>query len=173
MKRLIAIALSVLVFSACKKEDNKNAADGTDFTSVRQYDVNGIYLGNLNDASDDYTQENWPDWVYQGFAPLDTVNLTGYYKSEITVDRLYPNPCKDTQTLAYFATSPVNLKLMLVDQNKTVHFLKSVHLNNAKNSLGLSYKDLMLSSGYYRLFYGFSAENYPFFMRGHIDILIN
>jgi hypothetical protein len=173
MKRFLAIALSVFVLAACKKEDKTNASNGTDYTSIRQYDVNGIYLGNLNDASDDYTQEKWPDWVYNGFAPLDTVNLTGYHTSEITVDRLYPNPCKDTQTLAYFATAPINLKLMLMDKSKQVRYLRSVHLFNGKNSVGISYKDLLLAPGYYRLFYGMSAENNPFFMRGHIDILIN
>jgi len=175
MKKILAIAFSALVFTACKKEhDNKNSsADGNDYTSVRQFDVNGIDLGSLNNTDDDYRQENWPDWVLQKFAPLDTVDLRGFYPSEVTIDRLFPNPCKDTQTLKYFATQPINLKLLLIDEGRNTLMLQTYSLNNAQNFLGLSYKNLALAPGNYRLFFGLSANNYPFYKRGHIDILVN
>lgn len=176
MKRFLAVMLAVCAFAACKKDDTPNQnADSTNFTSIRQYDVNGVYQGNLDEATDDYTQENWPQWVFDIFKPLDTVNLTGYREtSEINVQALYPNPCRDTQTLKYFAVDPVNIKIAIIDDQKNVHYLKSFHLPMINGKLGLSYKNLSLVPGnYYRMFYGFSAENKPFFLRGHIDMMVN
>lgn len=174
MKQFSVIVLFITVLISCnkKEEDNPHDANGTNFTSIRQYDVHAVHIGSIGNATDDYQQEVWPDWVMDLFKPLDTVNLTGYIQSEITVDRLYPNPCADTQTLRYFATQPVNLKIVLIDQEKNVYLRKSFHLPSAIHDLGLKYDSLhMAANKHYRLFYGFSAQDKPFFNRGHIDIL--
>lgn len=175
MRKLLVIALSVCTLAACKKDDNKNqSAASTDFSSYREFDVNGVYLGNIGNAGDDYASENWPEWVFDGFKPLDTVNLTGYrMQPDVNVQALYPNPCRDNQTLKYFSVEPVNLKLMIIDEQKNVHFLKSVHLNNINGKVPLNYTGLSLVPGnHYRMFFGFSAENKPFYVRGHIDMYI-
>lgn len=173
MKQLSLIALLVTVLFSCKKkEEDSHSAKNTDFTSIRQYDVHAVHIGSIGDASDDYRHEEWPDWVMDLFLPLDTADLRGYKQSEVTVDRLYPNPCADTQTLRYFATQPVNLKLVIIDPQKNVYFRQSYHLHSTIHDLGLTYKDLNLQAGnYYRMFFGFSAERKPFFYKGHIDIL--
>jgi len=177
MRKLLYAVLLLATVAGCKKEEDKNpnqSANGTDFTSVRQYDINGVRTGNINDATDDYTHEDWPDWVFDLFTPLDTVNLEGYTKSSVSVKALYPNPCSFTQTLNYFATQQVNLKLAIIDQNKKVYFLKSFHLFNGEPNLSLDYEGLgLLPGNYYRMFYGFSAEDAPFYHRGHIDILVD
>lgn len=175
MKKLLVIALSFTVFAACNKDEKKNqSAASLDFSSYREYDVNGVYLGNIGEAGDDYVNENWPEWVYDAFKPLDTVNLTGYREQpDVNVQALYPNPCRDTQTMKYFSVEPANLKVMIIDDQKNVHYLKSFHLPNINGKLGLSYKGLSLVPGnHYRMFFAFSAENKPFFNRGHIDMYI-
>lgn len=176
MKRFLGVVLIACSLVACKKDEKPNQnADSTDFSSIRKYDVSAVPLGNDGEAVDDYTQENWPDWVFNIFKPLDTVNLTGYREQpDINVQALYPNPCRDTQTMKYFSVEPINLKLAIIDQQKNVYMLKSYHLSNINGKLGLSYKGLGLIPGnFYRMFYGFSAEDKPFFMRGHIDLYVN
>jgi hypothetical protein len=174
MKKFLAFTVFVAMLASCKKTPDRGhnqGADGTDYTSIRQYDVNGVYLGNKGDAVDDYQQENWPQWVFDGFKPLDTTSLVGYMQSEVSVDRLYPNPYSDTQTFKYFAIKPANLKIMIVDENRRIVFLQSRSLNNASNVIGFNYSQTtMMPGNYYRMFYGVSAENSPFFLRGHIDI---
>lgn len=172
MKRLITVALLGLIFSSCsKKNDDGHSASSTNFTSYHQYDINGQRLGSIGNASDDYKMEEWPQWVYDLFQPLDTVNLEGYSWSEVNVDRLYPNPCGDTQILRTFATQPVNLKLVIIDQFKNVYLRKSMHVYSAQHDWGLSYRNLnMPAPNYYRMFYSFSVAGRPHFQRGHIDI---
>lgn len=173
MKQFIAIALFAVLLAGCKKEGKSDAAaDNLDFTSIRQYDIHAVLVGTEGNTSDEYTQEDWPTWVFDLFQPLDTTNLTGYVQSEISIDRLYPNPCADTQALRYFATQPVNLKLVLIDAQKNVYLRQTYALPSTIHDLSLNYKNLGLQSGtFYRMFYGFSAENKPFFYRGHIDIM--
>ncbi|MBS1741081.1 MAG: hypothetical protein JST88_11140 [Bacteroidetes bacterium] len=172
MKRFIAATLLGLALTGCNKKTNDdNSAAGTNFTSYQQWDINGQRLGNVGDVSDEYRMEDWPDWVYNIFKPLDTANLTGYNWSEVVVDRLYPNPCGNTQFLRTFATQPINLKLALIDPSKKVYLLKSMELNSAQHDLQLNYTNLgMTTPSYYRLFYTFSAAGKPYFQRGHIDI---
>jgi hypothetical protein len=172
MKQLLTAGLLVLLFVGCKKDEPEDhSASSVNFTSIRQYDVHADYLGSQGDAGDDYKQEDWPDWVFDLFTPLDSVDLTGYVESPVTVDRLYPNPCGNQQTMRHFATQPVNLKVVIIDELKNVYFLNSVHLNSTIHNLAFDYTDAMMPGGkYYRMFYGFSAENKPFFSRGHIDI---
>ncbi len=172
MKRLITVALLGLIFSGCnKKENDEHSASGTNFTSYHQYDINGQRLGSIGNAADDYRMEEWPQWVYELFKPMDTVNLDGYNWSEVNVDRLYPNPCGDTQIIRTFATQPVNLKLVIIDPFKNVYLRKSMHIYSAQHDWGLSYKGLgMQPNNHYRMFYSFSASGKPHFMRGHIDI---
>src|SRR5690606_20103257 len=173
MKQFFLFVLFVSALFACKKkEKSPHSAENTDFTSIQQYDVHAVHIGSLGDASDDYKNEEWPDWVYDLFIPLDTANILGYKKSEVTIDRLYPNPCADTQTLRYFATQPVNLKLVIIDQRKNVYLRQSYHLYSTIHDIGLKYDTLDMQAGnYYRMFYAFSAENHPFFYKVHIDIL--
>lgn len=170
MKQLLTVALLGLLFTSCKKNDDNQGGSGLDFTSVRQYDVNAIYLGNVGNATDDYTMEDWPQWVVDFFKPMDTTNLTGYKQSDVSIDALYPNPCRDTQVMRLFATQPVNLKVVIIDQFKTVYLRKSLHVFSAIHTIGFDYKDLQMPPAHYRMYYAFSAEGKPFFFRGHIDI---
>ncbi|HTN45433.1 MAG TPA: hypothetical protein VL098_03740 [Flavipsychrobacter sp.] len=175
MKKVWAIALTAVLFGACKKDDKTNqSAQGTDFKSIVQFDAESNHIGSLGDPLDDYKQENWPDWVYNLFEPLDTVDLTGYREHpDLNVQSLYPNPCGLKQTMKYFSVEPANLKVVIIDDQKNVHLLKSIHLFNTNAKVAFDYKGLSLIPGtYYRMFFGFSAENKPFFRRGHIDILI-
>lgn len=175
MKQILAVALLAALFFSCKKdkEEEDQSANGFYFQSIQQYDLNGNRLGNINNAVDDYVHEDWPDWVHAAFLPLDSADLTGYVMSEVSVDALYPNPCADSQVFQYFATQPVNLKLVIVDIHKNVYFRKSYHLPSAQHNFGLklNYDSTgMMPNTYYRMFYAFSAENHPKFQRGHIDI---
>lgn len=174
MKQLLTAGLLVLLFIGCKKDKPEDhSASNYNFTSIRKYDVEANYLGSQGNSADDYSEEEWPQWVFDLFEPLDTVDLTGYVQSEVTVDRLYPNPCADTQVLRYFATQPANLKLVVIDNMKNVYFMNSYHLNSAIHDIGIGYRNLpmpMPSNTFYRMFYAFSAEGKPFFSRGHIDI---
>jgi hypothetical protein len=172
MKRLVTVALLGIVFTSCnKKTDDGHSASSTNFTSYQQFDINAQRLGSVSDAADDYKMEEWPQWVYDLFDPLDTVNVAGYNWSEVNVDRLYPNPCADTQILRTFATQPVNLKLVIIDQFKKVYLRKSMHVHSAQQDWGISYRGLgMTAPNYYRMFYSFSAAGKPDFLRGHIDI---
>lgn len=170
MKRLLTVVLLGVLFASCKKSNDDDSASSTNFTSYQQYDINAQWLGSVGNAGDDYKMEEWPDWVYALFQPLDTVNLAGYNKSEVNVQRLYPNPCADTQILETFATQPVNLKIAIIDQFKKVYVLKSFQVASAQHTWGLSYRELGMGNAYYRLFYTFSAEGHPNFSRGHIDI---
>jgi len=171
MKRLLTVALLGFIFTGCKKSDDDHSASSTNFTSYQQYDINAQRLGSVGDAADDYKMEEWPQWVYDLFQPLDTVNVSGYNWSEVNVDRLYPNPCGDTQTMRVFATQPVNLKVVIIDQFKTVYLRKSIHVFKNVNEIPFSYRNLQLPAGnYYRLFFSFSAAGKPGFQRGHVDI---
>ena len=172
MKRLITVALLGIIFSSCTKDKDDHSASSTNFTSYHQYDINAQWLGSVGDAGDDYKMEQWPEWVYDLFKPLDTANLTGYAWSEVNVGRLYPNPCGDTQILRTFATQPVNLKIVIIDQFRKVYLRKSLHVPSAQQTIGLNYRELnMPGNNYYRMFYMFSAEGKPDHTRGHIDIL--
>ena len=142
MKRLLTVALLGLVFTSCKKTNDDHSAASTNFTSYQQFDINAQRLGSVGDASDDYKMEEWPQWVYDLFQPLDTVNLDGYNWSEVNVERLYPNPCADTQVLRTNATQPINLKLVIIDQFKKVYLRQSYHVYASQHTLGLSYKGL-------------------------------
>jgi len=170
MKQLLTVALLGLLFGSCKTNDDGNSAAGSDFTSYQQYDLNAQRLGSVGNSSDDYRMEEWPQWVYDLFTPLDTVNLKGYNKSEVTINALYPNPCANTQTMRLFATQPVNLKIVIIDQFKKVYLLKSMHIWNAQHDIKLDYSELnMPANTYYRMFYSFSAEDHLNYSRGHID----
>lgn len=173
MKQFLAVALFAVLLVGCKKDNNATDAAGSlDFTSIRQYDVHAVLVGTEGNTSDEYKHEEWPTWVFDLFQPLDTASLKGYVQSEISIDRLYPNPCADTQSLRYFATQPVNLKLVIIDAHKNVYFRETYALPSTIHNLSLNYKTIGLQSGtYYRMFYGFSAEGKPFFYRGHIDIM--
>jgi hypothetical protein len=170
MRQFVILALLTICFISCKRRDDEGNAAGVDFSSYQRFDINSNYLGTVGDATDDYKMEEWPQWVFDMFKPLDTVNLTGYEKSVISIDALYPNPCADTQVMRLFATQPVNMKVVIVDANKNVLMRKSMHIPNAIHFLGFDYKELTLPPDFYRMFYAFSAENHPFFLRGHIDI---
>ena len=172
MKQLFTVALLAVLFVSCKKEKDGQDSQGTDFTSIRKYDVDANFLGTLGNATDDYRQEEWPNWVIDLFKPLDTVSLVGYLESECAVDRLYPNPCANNQTMRYFATQPANLKILIVDEFKNAYFLKSYHAYSSQRTIEFDYSDLGLQPNtFYRMFYAFSAEDKPYFVRGHIDIL--
>ena len=172
MKQLLTIALLSVIFVSCNKNDGKpSSANGVDFTSIRKFDIEANFVGTEGDASDDYIHEDWPQWVYDAFKPLDSVNLQGYVKSPVSIDALYPNPFAETQTMRMFATQPINLKVMIIDINKNVLFLNSYHVFSAINSIRFDYNDVdMKPKTHYRMFYAFSAEGMPYFSRGHIDI---
>jgi hypothetical protein len=173
MKQFIAVVFLFLIVSGCKKSDsNDQSASGLNFTSIRAFDVEAAPIENRGNPVDDYKMEGWPDWVYNFFTPLDTINLTGYVQSAVSIDALFPNPCADTQNLRLFANQPCNLKLVVIDPLKNVYLSKSFHLNAGSQQIPISYQGLgMAGNTYYRMFYAFSAENKPFFNRGHIDIL--
>ena len=170
MRQFLILALLSLCFISCRKKEDEHSAAGVDFTSYQRFDLNANYLGTEGNATDDYKMEEWPQWVFDLFTPLDTVNLTGYRQSGISIDALYPNPCADTQVMRLAATQPINLKMVMIDVNKNVLFRKSFHVPNAIQFLGFDYKPLNLPPAFYRMFYSFSAEDKPHFMRGHIDI---
>lgn len=171
MKQFLAVALFTVLFVSCKKKDDNLGANSLDFTSIRQFDVHAVQIGTEGNTSDEYTMEDWPQWVYDLFSPLDTADLKGYTWSEITVDRVYPNPCADTQTMRYFATQPVNMKIVIIDPNKNVYWRKSYALYSTIHNISFDYRNTGMTAGnYYRMFYAFSAENKPYFIRGHIDI---
>lgn len=171
MKRLLTVALLGLVFTGCKKDNDDNTAASTNFTSYQQYDVNAQRLGSVGDAGDDYRHEEWPQWVYDLFKPMDTVNIDGYGWSEVNIEKLYPNPCGDVQNIRTFATQPINLKIVIIDQFKNVYLRKSIHVFSAQQDWTLNYAGLgMQAQSYYRMFYSFSASGKPHFLRGHIDI---
>jgi hypothetical protein len=170
MKQLLTVALVGLLFSSCKTNDDGNSAAGTDFTSYQQYDLNAQRLGSVGNSSDDYKMEEWPQWVYDLFTPMDTVNLKGYTKNEVSISALYPNPCSNIQKMRVFATQPVNLRIVIIDQFKKVYVQKSMHIWAAQHDIELNYADLnMPSDTYYRMFYSFSAEDNLNYFRGHID----
>ncbi len=173
MRQLLTAALLVFIFVGCKKDKDEedHSAQSFNFSSYHRYDINGNYLGSIGNTTDEKAHEDWPDWVFDAFAPLDSINLTGYQVSEVTFDKIYPNPAADTQNIQVFATQPVNLKLLLVDNTKKVYYLRSIHVPAAIQRFGISYANLNMPAGTnYRMFYGFSAEGKPFFKRGHVDI---
>lgn len=174
MKNWLAAGLIVLAFGSCEK-DNKgsnNSASGGDFSSYIAYDVNGNQLEYVNDVSDDYKDEDWPQWVYDLFTPLDTVNLEGFQRpNALNVRALYPNPCRDTQTFAVFTERPVNLKIAVVDKNRTRYLLKTATVYLGQQRIPITYNTALMPGGMnYRLFYAFSYEGNRFFKRGHIDL---
>jgi|GEM_PF-1371136 len=172
MKRLITVALLGFIFTGCKKKtDDGHSASSTNFTSYQQYDINAQRLGSVGDASDDYRSEEWPKWVYDLFKPMDTVNLDGYTKSEVNLEKLFPNPCGNMQMIRTFARQPINLKIVIIDQFKNVLLSKSIHVPSAQHDIELNYAEAaMPANNYYRMFYSFSAAGKPHFQRGHIDI---
>lgn len=176
MKQLTIIALLAFCLASCgddKKDNNDNAsASGLDFSSYIRYDVNANQLELVGNTNDEYKQEEWPDWVWNLFSPLDSVNRTGLEDNPIvSVRALYPNSCRDTQALKLFSSKPVNLKIAIIDNQKTVYYLRSFMLPFSDQPVSLKYNSLLMPGGRnYRLFFGFSTENQPFFERGHIDI---
>lgn len=171
MKRIIAIAILGLLFVGCKKNENNQGGSGLDFTSVRKYDVDAQYLGNIGNATDDYTMEDWPSWVVDLFKPMDTANISGYVMNQVSIDALYPNPCADSQVMRVFATEPVNLKVVIIDQFKTVYYTQSMNVYAGIHKIGFNYKNLHMPATNFRMYYAFSAADKPFYYRGHIDIL--
>ncbi len=173
MKQCLVAALLLLTLFSCKKKENNSgdsSASGLDFGSYIAYDVNGNQVELVGNTSDDYKQEDWPDWVSNLFTPLDTFSRKGFQKTDVTVRALYPNPCRDTQVLSVFANAPVNLKIAVVDNQQTVRFLKSTTVYFGQHLVKLIYNPALMEGGRnYRLFYGFSSENDAFFKKGHID----
>lgn len=171
MKQLLTLALFSVLFVGCKKESKESNSAGVDFTTIRKFDIEANFLGTEGDASDDYTHEEWPQWVYDAFKPMDTTSLVGYEQSQVSIDALYPNPFSYTQTMRLFATQPANLKVIIMDVHKNVLFARSMHAFTGIQFKEFDYSDLNLQPNtFYRMFYGFSAEGKPFFLRGHIDI---
>lgn len=172
MKRILAVCFIALIFtSGCDKKKNTGpSASNLDFTSIRQYDINHNFLGSIGDVSDEYTQEDWPSWVYDLFTPLDSVNLDGYDKADVSITALYPNPCSDTQAIRLFASKPENFKVVIIDKNKSVFYLNSMHLFLGDQFKHFGYSGLNMNPGYYRMYYSVSAHNNPHYYRGHIDI---
>jgi hypothetical protein len=170
MRNFLLLTLLTICFISCKKRDDEQNSAGVNFSTYQRFDATANYLGTEGDATDDYKMEDWPQWVFDMFKPLDTVNLIGYEKSVISIDALYPNPCADTQSMRLFANQPVNLKMVMIDVHKNVVFRKSFHIPNGIQFLGFSYAELALPPTFYRMFYAFSAEDDPYFLRGHIDI---
>jgi hypothetical protein len=171
MNRILIIVLIAFSFLGCdKKKVADLSANNMDFTSIRKYDVNHNYLGYSGDVSNEYVQEDWPDWVYQLLSPLDSTNLDGYDKADVSITALYPNPCSDTQSIRLFASKPENLKVVIIDKNKNVYLLQSMHLYLGDQFKHFDYSKLNMTPGYYRMFYAISAHNDPCYTRGHIDI---
>ena len=163
----------VILIASCGKKESPDDQDanGVNFTSIKSYDVDANYLGNIGSATDDYKNEEWPQWVMDFFQPLDTVNVTGYVKSECSIDALYPNSCGNLQHLRYFATQPANLKIVIIDGQKHVYMQKSYHLYQGIHIVDFDYTLLNMAAGaYFRMFYTFSAEGDYNFKKGHIDI---
>lgn len=172
MKRLVTVALLGIICTGCNKTtEDDHSASSTNFTSYQRFDINAQRLGSVGDAADDYRMEEWPDWVYDLFKPLDTADITSYNWSEVTIEKLFPNPCADTQILRTYAAQPANLKIVIIDPSKTVYLRKSIHVPSAQHDLGISYKNLnMPGNAYYRMFYSISFKGKPHHQRGHIDI---
>lgn len=172
MKRLITVTLLGFIFTGCnKKTDDGHSASSTNFTSYQQYDINAQRLGSVGDAADDYRHEEWPQWVYDLFKPMDTANIDRYSFSEVNIEKVFPNPCGNVQMIRTFATQPVNLKIVIIDQFKKVYLSKSMHVPSAQHDLQLNYETAaMPADNYYRMFYSFSVAGMPHFQRGHIDI---
>lgn len=175
MKQLSIIALLAFCLASCGKDDKNESdmsANGLDFSSYIGYDVNANQLELVGNTRDDYKHEDWPNWVYDLFAPMDTVNREGLEDNAIvSVRALYPNACRDTQALKLFSNKPVNLKLVIIDNQKTVYYKNTMTLPFNDRPVSLRYNSNLMPGGRnYRLFYAFSTENQPFFERGHIDI---
>ena len=173
MRYLLAVALLAFTFTGCEKDKNEedHSAASLNFSSYSRYDINGTYLGSIGNTSDEKTDEDWPQWVFDLFAPLDTTDLTGYVKSEVTMEKIFPNPAADTQIVQVFATQPVNLQLVLIDNQQNVYLRRSIHVPSTIQKIGLSYKGLnMVPNTNYRMFYAFSVEGQKHYKRGHIDI---
>lgn len=172
MKRFLTVCLLALAIGSCKKDSNEGpSAANMDFTSIQKYDVNANYLGSVGNISDEYTQEEWPGWVMDLFSPLDSVSLVGYNKGEVSIKALYPNPCADTQAMRLFGAQPLNMKVVVIDNQKNVYLRKSMHVFLGEQFKSFDYSNLMMPAGYYRMFYSFSAEGAPHFRKGHIDFL--
>jgi hypothetical protein len=171
MNRLLVVCFIAIMFVGCDKKSNHGlTADNMNFESIRKYDVNLNYLGYTGDVSGQYVPENWPDWVYELMSPLDSVNLDGYDKADVSISALFPNPCRDTQSIRLFASKPENMKVMIIDANKNIYLLQSMHLFLGDQFKHFDYSKLNMTPGYYRMFYEFSAHGNPGYARGHIDI---
>jgi hypothetical protein len=177
MKYFSLAALFFMLIAACKKEDKSNddsSASGLDFGSYIKYDIGANQLELIGNTSDDYKPEEWPKWVFDLFTPLDTAKREGLEKGIVSVRALYPNPCRDTQKLQLFSNKPVNLKIVVIDNAKTVYFLKSYNIFFNDRSVPIMYNATLMGPGRnYRLFYAFSSENEQYFEKGHIDFLKN
>lgn len=174
MKNWLVVCLVSLIVTSCAKESGRNnSASGTDFSSYIAYDVSGNQLEYINDPSDDYKDESWPQWVYDLFQPLDTVNRVDMEKpTTLNVRALYPNPCGDTQRLAIYTVAPVNLKIAIIDSRRNRYYLRSTPVYVGQQVVSLNYNTVLMPGGVnYRLFYAFSSEKEAFFKRGHIDFL--
>jgi len=170
MKQYLAAVLLALSFSSCNKDTNEGpSASNMDFSSIRKYDVNANFLGSQGDVSDEYKHENWPDWVMDLFAPLDTFSLATYNKQEASIKALYPNPAADTQAMRLFTGTPQVLKIVVIDNQKNLYYRKVMPTVLGEQFKSFSYSGLDMPPGYYRMFYSFSAEGHPHFNRGHID----
>lgn len=179
MKRLLFFGLALSALAACKQDDDiVDPPEPTPLDLSSQYytDINAQPAGSAG-SPEDFQTETWEPWVRTLFAHLDTAALPGVAAISDDIERvtLFPNPAVSSQVMYVLGVDTVNVKLVLVDRNRTAVW-KSTHTiqsSTPSSFLPLSYANAALGQdSLFRLYYAFSTQASPYFHTSHADVTL-
>ncbi len=172
---ILMLLIPLMLPSSCKKTQDQLRVINMDFKSLVMRDINANPVGITGDPSDQFRNEDWPDWIHAHFKDMDTAFLPagpGEAPQDII---LFPNPAQTAQYLAVNISDTANLKVIMINTKG------DCVLKMSRTITGGSYQTLMLpfheahvtKNNHYRLYYAFSVREYPFFNKGHANLLLN
>jgi hypothetical protein len=171
MKNGYLVLMPLFLLAACKRKDDNPIPSNLDFSTYQMYDINAEPIGiHGTGPDDDYQQEDWAPWIYNLFAPLDTVNMAGTAVDTIQFGYFYPNPTVGIQAYYFTTEHPVAFKMALINTAGKVFYTIGFKVPAGQNYIQLSYPRGKIPAGDYRAYFGFSAEGNKFFYRAHGDI---
>jgi len=186
MKKTIitSIALLILTFLACKKNDENKIPD---FQGVIMIDQFGEITGTLGQDDGDWIHEDvWTDEEYALLDFPDTVSLDGTFITDTSNDSggtlidpvyfnkvsFYPIPVMETGFVDFWYQGYVKFKMAIVDQS--FNSLLTYSCKDTFRIFSIDFSDTVLyaTGEIYRMYYSLSITDSLHFYKGHGDFFV-
>lgn len=165
------------MLAACRVDDDVPdpvVVPPLDLSSQYYTDVNNQRAGQSG-TPEDFQQEDWESWVQTLFDDLDTASLPSGTANDIERVSLFPNPAQTQQVMFTQGLDTVNVKLVLVNKDRTPLWKASRQIAGASSSnfAVLDYSAVSLGQdSLFRLYYAFSTQDSPYFHTSHADVTL-